>query len=546
MLSNLYIKNFILIKSLNLDIDPQGLIVISGETGAGKSILLDALIYCLGGKVDVRLDDNEIITVCATFVPSFPVTSYLAEYDIVIEDELIIKRTQHKGKRKFFISDQPVTQQLIQDLSSLLLEVHGQHAHTLLNTARNHQKILDEYAVLSSDLQEYQQEFSSLKALQAEYAELQQRQQEIESEVDYLSHVVKELDEAEINENEEQELAEKQLISKERRKLLERLANVQKYLNADDLCSSLVTAQKEIARHFDEPLEKMYSLLDKAYNDIENAVQELEEYKDKINDIGDGLDIEDRLYLIRDLARKYQIVPQEIPNLLENSRIKLERLSGMIAGKDDLQHKITALHKECIIKAQEISAKRQAAALKLQTRISKEFAALQMKGAEFIAQIEQDREALKSSGCDKVRFVARTNQGSSLNPIDKVASGGELSRFMLAIKIALLEKGSMQTILFDEIDTGVGGAAASSVGGRLAALGHSAQVIVITHQAQVAAFATQHIKVSKAPVNGETRTSLSVLDKEGVESELARMLSGKEITEKSLSAAREMQQLARN
>lgn len=547
MLLNLFIKNFILIKQLDLEFPQNGLTVVTGETGAGKSILLDALIFCLAGKIDSQPNDADPVIVSAEFALSDETKFFLEEQAIVVDgDSVIVKRQQHNGRKKFFIADQPVTPKLIQEFAELLLEIHGQHTQTLLTKPSYHLTILDEYAGNKELLSIMSAEYKLLKSQQAALTAFDAAQEKIAQEINYLEHLVDELTKIATYETEEKELTEQQILIKEYKKNIEHINTLTNLLQPDSLQSSLISAQKYIARHFSEKLEKMYQALEEAYIALDTADSEFSSFKANIANLEDSDAIEDRLYLLRELARKYRIQPSELPNLLQESTKRLAELTTNIKNHSELKAAKEAQYNKCIILAQRLSQKRSDAAKKLESKLKQELALLQMADAELVIEIISSNDNLSALGTDTVRFLIKTNQGSISSPLDKIASGGELSRFMLAMKVVLLAKGSKQSIIFDEIDTGIGGSAATSVGDRLRQLGQSAQVITITHQPQVAAFAEHHLQVSKTISTGVTTTSVGSLTAEESLHEIARMLSGKQITEKSLHAAAELIEQARN
>jgi DNA repair protein RecN (Recombination protein N) len=543
MLLSLQIKNFILIDFVSLDFQ-KGFYVITGETGAGKSVLLDALLFVLGEKFDLDpvKSGTDMASVTAEFSSTPNLTSLLAEHGIETLEMLIIKRQQyHGGKKKFFINDEPVTAKLLSVVADELLEMHGQHSHSILLDQSKHIDIIDQFGDLSSAVSDVSQKFSEWQKLERDILELQNNRDSVLREIDFLSFAVKELTDKVPKIGEETELANLRIELQNSSKDRELLQNVSNTMDRSNILSNIGSLQRLIERHsksesFKNVLENLisaYSYMEEAENEVAKLTQNSE--------IGDLDSVETRLFEIRALARKYNIVADELPAYYEKSKLELETLESRIENLEDLQAQMVALKNAYIDASSMLSDMRKEAAKLLETRIQEELVPLRMAGCKWMVEFtRKDEKNFTSNGIDIVRFTAATNPGMPSGPIDKIASGGELARLMLAVKVALFDKFSKPTIIFDEIDTGIGGSVADAIGDRLKALSQVAQVIVITHQPQVVAKSDFHILVEKKSTDGNTASSARILDVEGKKGEIARMLSGKSITTGAIAAAEEL------
>ena len=533
MLQNLSIQDFLLIEKLDLDFE-DGFCVITGQTGAGKSILLDAILFALGSKAsgEVVRANQEKAVVVLTFARVEQAAEYLSEYDINLDldDDIIIKRIQYaNGRRKFLLNDNLVTQKVASDLFDYLLEIHGQHNHTLLLKNSSHLEILDQSAGNIQLKKEVMGLYKLWQELHSELLTAAAEKEAIIKEIDYLSHMCQELRALDIKDGEEEELTEikKRLQTREKEiKLIESILND---VEASNIVQIIAKAQRNISKS--DNIE-IYSNVNISLEEIYNKV---EEAKSALNNILHSFDlsehslpeIEDRIYAIRSIARKHGCAVSELGNFMQQSSQRLIALEQKI--------KLEYLHK-----AQLLSENRRIAARKLENKTTDELSMLDMKKALFAIEINSEEKNAGINGIDEVRFLASTNPGMPKAPIDKIASGGELSRFMLAFRTALFDKTTKKTIIFDEVDVGVSGSVADSVGERLKTLSTVAQVIVITHQPQVAGKANQHILVEKTQTIANTSVTARSLDLEERPRELARMISGKEITANSLAAAKEL------
>ena len=546
MLQNLSIQDFLLIEKLDLDFE-DGFCVITGQTGAGKSILLDAILFALGSKAsgEVVRANQEKAVVVLTFTRVEQAAEYLSEYDINLDpdDDIIIKRIQYaNGRRKFLINDNLVTQKVASDLFDYLLEIHGQHNHTLLLKNSSHLEILDQSAGNIQLKKEVMGLYKLWQELHSELLTAAAEKEAIIKEIDYLSHMCQELRALDIKDGEEEELTEikKRLQTREKEiKLIESILNDVEASNIEQI---IAKAQRNISKSDNVEIYSNVNIsLEEIYNKVEEAKSALTNILHSFDLSEHSLpEIEDRIYAIRSIARKHGYAVSELGNLMQQSSQRLIALEQKIKNSAELNDKVLTVKQEYLHKAQLLSENRRIAARGLEKKTTDELSMLDMKKALFVIEINSEEKNAGINGIDEVRFLASTNPGMPKAPIDKIASGGELSRFMLAFRTALFDKTTKKTIIFDEVDVGVSGSVADSVGERLKTLSTVAQVIVITHQPQVAGKANQHILVEKTQTIANTSVTARSLDLEERPHELARMISGKEITANSLAAAKEL------
>jgi len=544
MLQSLHIKDFILIEKLELDFN-EGFCAITGETGAGKSILLDSILFCLGGRFPGNPVRPSAESCCVTlvFTASEILDNYLREIGIDSTEVLIIKCSQNTlGRKKFFINDQIVTVKLVQNLFDYLLELHGQHNHTMLLNVASHQFILDEFGKLGDLKTEVAISYSNWQETQKKIKEIATRKGQIDKDIDYLKHVCAELELAGVKKGEERELADikRKLQSCEKEKEL--IQSVLTEIQESSIERIIGKAQRSITNSVNnELLEKVSSNLELAYDKIEDAKTTLQQILRDIDQEEFSIEeIEERLYEIRTLARKHSTDADNLVDFLEKSQAELLNLENNVQVNSQIERQLEVHKAKYFTMAQNLSTQRKKIVTDLEKKVMQELSTLDMKKAIFVVEIVSDPNFASSNGMDKVRFVASTNPGMDLSPIDKIASGGELSRFMLALRVALFDKAPKQTVIFDEIDVGISGSVADSMGLRLKLLSSAVQIIVITHQPQIAGKADQHILVEKTQHNLHTVVEIKTLEDEARSYELARMISGKEITETGLKAAKEL------
>lgn len=584
MLQSLSVKNFILIDELEIEFE-KGLCVITGETGAGKSVFLDAILFSLGNNN--KFSDNVIkhgcdyCSVATTFTLNNDLKKLLQQFNIEYDQELLIKRIQKSNNRKkFLINDQVVTVNTLQQVADYLFELHGQNSHTSLLTPSSHINILDDYGELVNLRAELSKHFDILQTTTKEINKVTRDKDAIEQEIDYLTFVTKELEALDYQTGEEEKLVTIRRSLQNRDKETQVTQDILSYLESPEINKSINNAQRLINRNLqqNEEFASISLNLDDCYNSLEEAHIKLQSIINNFDRNEFNLDeVEEKLFKIRDIARKYNISCDKIPEFLDNSNQQLNALKNKINNVKILDINKLAEHKKYFELAETLSYKRSISAKNLELAVQKELEQLKMEkaifkveivpknnpannqannknfaelnvGEQFSGEIKQNPEGITSQmllckmsdGIDNIRFVASTNPGMQLAPIDKIASGGELSRFMLAIKTCLFDKSLKDTIIFDEIDTGIGGIVADKVGEKLKKLSSIAQVIVITHQPQVAGKADQHIIVNKLQLDETTKITVKSLNLQERQAELARMISGKSITDASLKAAKEL------
>lgn len=543
MLLSLSVRNFILIDQLDLDLS-TGLHVITGETGSGKSILLDAILFCLGHNFDTDLIKKGADSCIVSLEIKVPknLEEYLQENAIEHDGFIIIKRQQSTNNRKkIFINDQIVSQKLVEHISKNLLEIHGQNMQSTLLNVSSHISVIDNYGNLDVFTKEVSDVFKELKALESQLLAIKKERKEVESEIDYLSFVLEELKALDVKEGEEEELASLRIDMQKQEKNIALVKDIYETLTSPAIDSQILSAQKLIHRQDKESafndvlenLDKSLFFLDEAIKILDSKIQNIE-----FNNIDS---VEERLFAIRAVARKHNIAADGLPAFYASSLEKLSGLNAKITEESNLSIQIEEVKKKYHSLSVILSAKRKAAALDLEKKIMTELAFLKMENAIFKVDFKHlEMESASSLGLDIVRFIASTNPGTDMEEIQKIASGGELSRFMLAIKVALFDKFTKPTIIFDEVDTGIGGIVADAVGERLRFLSGASQVLVITHQPQVAGKAHNHIFVFKTQEANTTFTKAKLLsDAEKLE-EIARMISGHTITSISRKAAEEL------
>lgn len=547
MLTRLSIRNIVLIEALDLDFG-SGLGVLTGETGAGKSILLDALGLVLGNRADSGLvrGGEEQASVTASFEFSqLPagVRAVLAEAEVDVEpgEPLLIKRRlKADGGSKAFVNDQPVSAALLRELAPFLVELHGQHDDRGLVNPRGHRQLLDRYARADVAGVEaaWKAWLSAADALDERRAAIAQAA----ADRDLLLAHLAELTALAPEEGEEAELASARADMQKGERLSGDLAELQHLWAGSD---SALAALRGAARRLDR-IAAEHPLLAEALDALDRAVIEAGEAEDKITRAVEALAhdpaaldrIETRLFDLRALARKHACQVDDLPAKMRAMREQLDAIEGGEAALAGLEAAARAAGETYRALAAEVSALRRAGAERLDAAVAAELAPLKLDAARFrtsVTALPEDRWG--PSGSDGVEFLISTNPGADFAPLGKIASGGELSRFILALKVALAEEGGAATVIFDEIDRGVGGAVASAIGERLARLAAGGQLLAVTHSPQVAARGNRHYVIAKSSEGTVTRTSVHLLDHAGRQEEIARMLSGAEVTPEARAQA---------
>lgn len=549
MLESLSVRNVVLIDKLDIEF-AGGLSILSGETGAGKSVLLDSLGLVLGQRADTALirsgtDKLSVTAVFSTLPPDSPLAALAEENDIELEDSLVIKRTvAADGKSKIFINDQPVSLKLLKEFGAGLVEIHGQFDNQGLLNPANHLEILDGYGQYPAELNEVRAAYEKYRQAGKERREAEICLRNSREEEDNLRHWVDELIKLKPVVGEEDELNRRRSEIMNAEKLVESLNAAYSALNGTtDVVSAIRRAQSAVDKAdtiVDGKYRDIADILEQALINAEEAVRSIEDASSDLSyNQNEAENIEQRLFALRDAARKHQVGIDELPRKLEEMQ---QRLSAVELGED----RLTSLLREeerCrsdyLKKAGSLSALRRQTAEELDKNIMRELPPLKMEKARFITLVEKLPESGWSpTGIDNVCFTVSTNPNSPQGPLNKIASGGELARFMLALKVNLVKTAGSMTMVFDEVDAGIGGATAQAVGSRLAALAENVQVLLVTHSPQVAACGSHHFKVEKKTQNNITTTYVSLLSEEEREEEVARMLAGEKITDEARAAAK--------
>ncbi len=544
MLTRLSIRDVVLIEALDLDF-ARGLAVLTGETGAGKSILLDALGLALGDRASsslVRHGATEA-RVTASFDAPAPALALLEASDIEIEsgEPLIIRRVvKADGGSRALVNDQPVSAALLRDLGALLVEIHGQHDDRGLVNPRGHRDLLDTFA--GADVGAVRAAHAAWQDAVGALAEAHDTLDHAARDHDYLTHAVAELRALAPEAGEEELLATRRATMQRGAKIAEDLTSIRALIeDADGGLAKLRLAARGLDRIAPE-----HDLLTEALAAVDAAIIEGSMAEDKLRAAGDALAFdpaqleadETRLFELRAVARKHRIQPDELAAFTETLAAKLAAIEMGAEGLVALEAKVKAARKAYVAAAEALSAQRHAAAGRLDKAVAAELAPLKLDAARFRTVLTPLPDTQwGAGGMDRVEFEISTNPGAPFAPLIKIASGGELSRFILALKVALAAQGSAATMVFDEIDRGVGGAVASAIGERLARLAEGSQVLVVTHSPQVAARGGQHYLIAKASEGTVTRTSVRALSADERREEIARMLSGAEVTDEARAQA---------
>ena len=547
MLKTLSIRNVVLIDSLDIDFK-EGLTVLSGETGAGKSILLDSLGLLLGNRSEssmVRIGADKLsVTGVFEVQKNNKLYEIAKEYDLDVDGEIIIKRTiTSEGKGKILFNDQIITLKLLKELSQYLIEIHGQHDNQGLLNPITHCDILDNYGKYEKELTTTKEAFINYKIASKSLKEKENALNKAKEEEENLRHWVQELEKLAPQKGEEEHLRNRRSELMNAEKIIEKLNQAYSYLNGgNSVLEQISKAQNAITRA-NEIVNGKYTDIEQnietALYSLNDAVERIEANSADINLNQNEIDeIETRLFALRSVAKKHQTDIDLLPEKLEELSKELKNLQYGEDSLRELRKEVKIFEEKYREEAQKLSEKRQETAQKLDKNIMKELPPLKMEKAVFKTKIvSKDESQWSEKGWDAVCFEVSTNPNTPMGALNKIASGGELSRFMLALKVNLAQESSQETLIFDEIDTGIGGATAEAVGERLSRLGKKVQVLVVTHSPQVAAFSNEHFKVEKHTENNQTTTSLKQLDATGKIEEIARMLAGEKITKEARAAA---------
>ena len=550
MLAQLTVKNHTLVESLNIEFQP-GLIAITGETGTGKSILMNALGLTLGDRADsdqIRAG-AERTEICALFdLSELPnVREYLQQQSLDEDDQCLLRRVINaNGSSRAWVNSQPVTLKLLRQLAEQLINIHSQHEHQrLLNTSHQRQ-LLDSQSGATEALESTARAFHGWQDAQARLTELEQRIDQHLARRDLLRYQVDELRQLALEENEFSQLEQEQRQLSNAEQSLAQLHQAENLLSGDQ--NLTILNQTRQLGSLLQNLQLQNSSLDEAQSLIESSLVQLEEARDSLRQTRDAieldpqklLEVEARISAAFELSRKHRVEPAELANVAQLLTQELESLVDIDTSLDALRQEVEKLEANYFKDAQSLSELRQQGAKQLETAVDAEFALLSMGGAQLSIALNPQQPSAR--GLESIDFLVATNPGQTPKPLAKIASGGELSRISLAIQMINSRYNPGATLVFDEIDAGIGGATAAVIGEKLHDLGERHQVLCITHLAQVAARADTQLSVTKTSGAGRTQTRISELDMDSRTREIARMLSGDSDSQRSLEHAKELLQ----
>lgn len=555
MLSNLYIENIAVIEKTSIDFK-KGLNVMTGETGAGKSIVIDSINAVLGNRTSKELIRTGASSafVSAEFTNlSEKAIAVIDEAGFELEDgELLIQREiSTTGKNKCRINGRPATVSTLKEIGVQLINIHGQHESYELMSPELHISYIDKLAGLESEIEAYQEVYKKYKKLSAELKKATVDESERERKIDLLKYQIDELEDADLRDGEYEELNEQKAVLQNSEKIIEAIMSSRALMNGDEESSGVLENLQEINSQLSDiseymsEVEPINSRIESAIYELEDCLSELTGLTDLVDTDGGSLDsIEERLDLIYTLGKKYGSTIKEMLDFLDKAKKELNALVMYDENREALIKECDKAYKEAEKLAKALSEKRRATSSEFADKVCMEMAFLDMPNVKLV--VVQEKCELNSLGCDNIEFLISTNPGEPPKPISKIASGGELSRMMLAVKNVLSDKDDIDTLIFDEVDTGISGSAAQKVGLKLREVSKSRQVLCVTHLAQIAAMGNSHFKISKSVRDEKTFTKVEELDHEGRKQELARIIGGTEMTKASLDYAEEMLRTGEN
>jgi DNA repair protein RecN (Recombination protein N) len=555
LLLSITINNYTLVDTLEIEFS-GGTTAITGETGAGKSLILDALSMALGDRADSSTirqgKDRAQITACFDVSGISEAKQWLEEQDYTDSDECILRRSYNtEGRSRGYINGQPCTMQQLQQLGDLLVDLHSQHEHQSLLRRNTHRKLLDEFSSSGELANQVAKDFQNWRQAANKLHDLAERSDELNARRELLQFQVEELQEFNLEANylqqlelEQQSLANAEQIIQDSQKLLA-ISDQGETFNLRDGFNQSLSLLNQL-KHKPEALKEAEQLLQSGLIQVDEAVRCIEQHIDRFEANPQRLQqIEDELGLIFQLARKHRVDSLQLGEKLKELNLELEQLTAGDQNLEALQQQVDEFAANYQTAAAELSLIRQQGAVKMSQGINQQLQQLSMQGAELLIQLTPlDENNFKSYGLEDIELMISTNPGQAHKPLAKVASGGELSRVSLAIQVVAAANSSISTLVFDEVDVGIGGSTADIVGKLLKQLGDRGQVISVTHQPQVAAHAHQHYVVSKITANSSAESTIVNLNKTQRIEELARMLGGAKVTDQTLSHASELFDLA--
>ena len=547
MLKQLYIKNYALIDDANIQFE-QGFSVITGETGAGKSIMLDALGLLLGNRADVRAlkDPDQKCVVEATFeISAYGLDSFFKQEDLEYEKETLIRREiGSNGKSRAFVNDSPVLLNVLKELGERLLDIHAQNASLILSKASFYYDLIDGFSGHIAERKAFQEKYFQYRSALKSIEEQEKQLAHFEQQLSFKTFQLQELSEANLQEEEQEELEQELEILGNSDEILSRIAeSISGLSEGEQPAISLINIarqQMESLRQRGQSFQDLFDRLNSLSIELDDMIGEMQRLASSVEADPKRLEfVEERLALLYSLQKKHQC--RNTAELIEKRNQlsqEVQKIAGGEEALDALKVKLRETQKELELEGLRLSEKRKKAAVKLGKEVLGDLAAMRMENARMEIQVTQ--AALNQYGTDELSFAFSANRGAKLQALHKVASGGELSRIMLSLKRILAAQKSMPTILFDEIDTGVSGEVASKMASMMREMADQMQVIAITHLPQIAAKGHQHFKVYKTDAKNETQSLISKLSPEDRINEIAQMLSGMKVSEAAVANAKEL------
>lgn len=557
MLTQLTINNFAIVRHLNLELS-EGMSVITGETGAGKSIAIDALGLCLGYRSESSMirngADKADITATFQMQPNSPAYLWLKEHELLDEEnshECILRRMINlEGRSKAFVNNRPLPISQLCELGQYLIHLNGQHAPQLLLKSEYQLELVDNYAGIHNLLGKMQEQYNKWRKLHQQVKNFRQQCKENEARKQLLQYQVDELDEFDIKEGEFEEMEETHTRLSNSEELTEMSQSVLDLLsddnsNADSLIYNAIRYLEDLV-DVDANYQSSLDMLNEALIQVQEASSEVRALADSIEQDPELLaELDERISRAMSLAKKHYVSPNELWRHHTVLQDELQKLVDFEDNEDQLIADEKKVYRECVALAEQIYQERVSAAQKLAEQVTSQIKALSMENGEFYIDIQHDVKKLTPNGADFVEFNLRSNLGQNAQPLAKIASGGELSRISLAVQVLTANKLSTPTIIFDEVDVGISGIAATTVGRLLRQLGNKCQVLCVTHLPQVASHGHQHFNVQKYVKDNQTETQMSLLSEQERVNALARLLGGSKITDAVLANAQEMLDLAK-
>ena len=553
MLANLIIRDVVLIEHLDLEFK-TGLSVLTGETGAGKSIMLDSLGLATGARADARLVRHGCSQASVVAVFDLPndhaVLKVLAEQDMPLNGEpLLLRRTLGAdGRSRAFINDQPVSIGLLKTIGEALIEVHGQFDNQRLLKPDAHLGLLDAYAGHNDLVVATRKDFETWRSAVREREQAQADAEDARRDEEFIRHAVEELNALGPQSGEETALATQRTMMMHGEQLVEALSEAVEqaagHNGGESRLQNAVRALERVAEKAEGRLDAAVTALDRALDGLADGVAEINRLSNDLDlDPARLEEVEERLFALRALARKHNVPVDDLAALCERMNNQLASIEDGSASLSALSAAEAAARQAYMVTAAALTASRERGALELDVKVAAELTGLHLDKAGFVTEVAAlDEDDWRASGVDRVQFLVSTNPGAPAGPLNKIASGGEMARFMLALKVVLAEADPVSTLVFDEVDAGVGGAVAEAVGERLANLGAGGQVLVVTHSPQVAARGRNHWRVSKSATANDDAdarvwTTVEPLEPSARKEEIARMLAGRQVTDEARAAA---------